>query len=86
MTRSVNVSGLKANLRTYVSLAEQGERITITVRGQEVAVLGPLSSERRGMMALVEAGVVRWSGRKPTLGEPIPVDVDVAGAVIEDRR
>ena len=86
MTTTVGIKMLKANLRAYVSRAVQGEHIIIMDRGREVAELRPLGADRQGMWALVEAGVATWSGRKPTLGEPIPIDVDMAGAVIEDRR
>lgn len=86
MTTTVGIKMLKENLSAYVALAVQGEHVIITDRGREVAELGPLSPDRQGMLALVEAGVARWSGRKPTLGEPVPIDVDVAGAIIEDRR
>jgi prevent-host-death family protein len=86
MTTSVGIKMLKENLSAYVALAVQGEHIIITDRGREVAELGPLSADRQAMMALVEAGVASWSGRKPTLPSPLPIDVDMAGAIIEDRR
>ncbi len=86
MTVAVGIKMLKENLSAYVARAVQGEHFIITDRGREVAELGPLSAERAGMQALIAAGVVRWSGRKPTLSAPLPIDVDLAGAVLEDRR
>jgi len=86
MTTAVGIKMLKENLSAYVALAAKGERVIITDRGREVAELGPLSADRQAMMALVEAGVASWSGRKPTLPSPLPIDVDLAGAVLEDRR
>lgn len=86
MTTIVGIADLKANLSSYVALANNGERVVITDRGREVAEIGPLSADREAMWALVTAGKARWNGRKPILGDPLPIDVDLAGAVLEDRR
>lgn len=87
MATSVGIKMLKEKLSSYIARAVSGERVIITDRGKEVAELGPLSPERQALQALVEAGVVRWSGRKPTLDfAPLAVDADLSGAVLEDRR
>lgn len=86
MTIAVEIKDLGKHVCTYVAMAEGGERIIVTDRGREVAELRPLSDERQAVRALIEAGVARWSGRKATLSDPLPIDVDMAGAILEDRR
>lgn len=63
---TVGLKQLKSRLSDYVSRARDGEPIVITDRGQEVAVLEPLSESRRAMLALRKAGRVTWSGGKPS--------------------
>ena len=77
---SVSVRELKNRLAHYLRLSEQGERITVTRRGKPVAVLSPAVGNRetpvaesdkerieRKIWALVDKGVVSWSGGKPKI-------------------
>lgn len=76
----VSVRELKNRLAHYLRLSEKGERITVTRRGKPVAVLSPpigngqqqtVESDRerldRKLWALVDKGVISWSGGKPKL-------------------
>ena len=85
--KTVGLRQLKAHLGEYVNRCRGGEHIVITDRGREVAELVPLSSSRKTMNALREAGRVTWNGDKPkglrghaVRGKPI------SDTVIEDRR
>lgn len=67
--------------------ARQGERILVTERGEPVAELIPLSSERVALLRAAAEGHLSWDGGKPkglrgvvVRGEP------VAETVIRDRR
>lgn len=56
---------MKAKLSSYVEKARLGDQVVITDHGEEVALLIPISSERRAINALVESGSAQWSGKKP---------------------
>ena len=62
---TVGIRQLKARLSSYIDKARKGERIIVTDRGIEVAVINPVSRERRAIMSLIKAGVAQWSGGKP---------------------
>jgi prevent-host-death family protein len=64
--QTVGIRELKARLSHYVRLAREGERIVITDRGRQVAVLAPVTVEHPGLQELIDKGMVRWSGGKPT--------------------
>jgi prevent-host-death family protein len=84
---TVGIKMLKENLSEYVAMARSGERVIITDRGEEVAEIGPLSPERLAMKRLMAAGKVKWSGRKPQVGDaPVNRGAAASDAVIEDRR
>lgn len=59
---SVNVRELRQNLSAYLRRVERGERLTITRRGREVAVLAPLDKKH----ALVEHMIDKYGGRPPS--------------------
>ncbi len=84
---TVGIKTLKAQLSAYVAKARTGERIIITDRGEEVAELGPLSSARQAVQALVHHGTLRWNGAKPSGLKGVRVrGRALAETVIEDRR
>ena len=86
----VGVRELKNRLSYYLARVREGEAITVTERGKEVAVIRPAQApdEQRGLAGLRDAGVIRWGGGKPTVparpvrgrGRP------VSDYVLEDRR
>ncbi|RJR19720.1 MAG: type II toxin-antitoxin system prevent-host-death family antitoxin [Nitrospiraceae bacterium] len=79
---TVGIRELKAKLSSYVTLVREGADIVITDRGEEVAVIVPVSPERKRILQLVSSGVAKWSGRKPEgvqgikmKGKPLSVTV-----------
>ncbi len=84
---AVGIRDLKAHLSTYIGYASHGEEIVVTDRGREVALLVPITPERRAVMKLVAEGTASWHGGKPVglsdvriAGEPL------AETVIAERR
>ncbi len=61
------VRELKNRLSYYLELAKQGESITITDRGKEIAVILPIASnqEEEYAMKLVREKRATWAGGKP---------------------
>ena len=88
--KTVGIRELKENLSRYIQKVKLGERIVITERKKEVAVLLPLEmdSEEERMLKLVKKGTAFWSGAKPSgLRSRISnKGKSVSDAVIEDRR
>lgn len=76
---TVGIRELKAHLSHYVRLAREGERVIVTDRGTEVAELRAVTPVHPGLRELIDSGMVKWSGGKPTSfprrttvrGEPI---------------
>jgi prevent-host-death family protein len=84
---SVGIRDLKAKLSSYVDKVRKGERVIITDHGDEVAMLVPLSKERRAIKSLVESGKARWSGGKPHGIEGIKIKgKPLSETVLEERR
>jgi prevent-host-death family protein len=63
---AVGIRDLKAHLSTYIGYASQGEEVVVTDHGREVALLVPITPERRAVMGLVAEGGASWSGGKPS--------------------
>lgn len=84
---SVGVKELKAKLSSFVARAREGEEIVITDHGKDVALIMPLSRERRVVKSLMEKGKAKWAGEKPegTAGIRIKGKA-LSKTVIEDRR
>lgn len=59
------IKELKARLSSYIDRVRQGEPVIVTDHGEEVAVLVPISEERKYIMWLVKKGMAHWSGGKP---------------------
>ena len=88
---TVGIRELKQNLSRYIQKVKLGERIVITDRKKEVAVLLPLNmvSEEDRLLRLVQNGIAKWSGKKPSGSMPRRIPSkgkSVSDAVIEDRR
>ena len=62
----VGIRELKANLSHYVRLARRGERVIVTDRGEEVAELRAVTPVHPGLKGLIDSGMVKWSGGKPS--------------------
>jgi len=62
---SVGIKELKAKLSSYIDIAIKGEQIIITEHGREVAIIIPISRERRAISSLVDSGMAHWAGGKP---------------------
>lgn len=85
---SVGIKELKAKLSSYVDKARKGHEIIITDHGEEVAMIVPISKERRVILEMVKAGEVEWSGGKPR-GNPKPPKIKgktTSEIILEDRR
>lgn len=77
---------LKAKLSSYIEKAAKGEQIVVTDHGVEVAVIIPVSSERRALMALVRKGRAQWSGGKPEGVEGVTLKGGPLSATILEER
>jgi prevent-host-death family protein len=59
------IRDIKARLSSYIDTVNKGEQVVITEHGKEVAIIIPISQERRAINALVSAGMAHWAGGKP---------------------
>jgi len=62
---SAGIKELKAKLSSYIDTVNKGEQVIITEHGKEVAIIIPISKERRAINSLVSAGIAHWVGGKP---------------------
>ncbi len=85
--QAVGIRDLKAHLSTYVGYASQGEEIIVTDRGREVALLVPITPERRAVLGMVAEGTASWSGGKPVGLRGVEIDGEpLSDTVIAERR
>ncbi len=62
---TVGVRELRARLSAYLQQVKAGATVIITEHGQPIGRIVPLAgSPEKRMQALVEAGLVTWSGRR----------------------
>jgi len=81
------IKELKAKLSSYVDMVCNGERIVITEHGEEVAIISPISKERKAIKSLVESGMAHWSGDKPHGMEGIRIKgKPLSATVLEERK
>ena len=90
-TPPVGIRDLRQNLAALVRRANSGERVLITVDGQPVAQLSPVSPEPTGVTLwdLASAGLIEPPNRhdRPTPPEPLPLPADVrAERLMEEVR
>lgn len=64
-TNIVGIRELKSKLSSYVARVYYGEQVTITDHSEEVALIVPISRERRVIKSLIKSGLAQWSGEKP---------------------
>jgi prevent-host-death family protein len=85
----VGIRELKSGLSKYLKRVAAGERITVTERGNPVAVLIPVDRPSSApLQAMIAAGTARWAGGKPR-GSQRPARLrsgpSVAQTIGEDR-
>ncbi len=88
--KTVGIRELKRNLSHYLRSIKAGEKVVITDRKMEVAVIVPFRKvDHQGkILQLVREGVADWSGGKPR-GMSARIrskGKSVSEAVVEDRR
>lgn len=87
---TIGIRNLKENLGHYMRRVKTGERIIVTDRKKEIAIIMPLANKtnEEKIYKLIQRGMACWSGGKPQ-GMPVRIaskGKSVADAVIEDRR
>jgi prevent-host-death family protein len=87
---TVGIRELKENLGRYMAKVRTGEKIIISDRNKEIAVIMPLDKKEKEekIYQLIQCGLVSWHGGKP---KGIPARIvsrggSVSEAVLEDRR
>ena len=85
---SVGIKELKTKLSSYVDRVRQGEEVVITEHGKEVALVIPISRERKALKSLIDAGKARWSGGKPEGLDNVKMkgSKSLSKTVLEERR
>jgi prevent-host-death family protein len=84
---SVGIGALKAKLSSYLEKVRHGEEIIITDHGQEVALLVPISRERKIIQSLVKSGKSQWSGGRPKGIEALAVKgKPLSETILEERE
>ncbi len=72
----LGIRELRSDLATHVRRASHGERVVITIEGQPIAQLGPLSpTHSPGLEDLAAAGLIRLPMRddKPSPSSSVPI-------------
>jgi prevent-host-death family protein len=87
---TVGVRELKNNLSKYLKIVKTGQKVIVTERRKQVAVIMPLGleTEEDKILQLIQKGTATWSGAKPK-GMMNRIKVrgkSVSEAIIEDRR
>ena len=84
---SVGIKELKTKLSSYVDKVRQGEEVVITEHGKEVALVVPISKERKALKSLIDAGRAKWSGGKPEGIDNVKIKgKPLSKTVLEERR
>jgi len=87
---TVGVRELKKNLSRYLKRVKSGEKILITERKKELAIIVPygIEPDEERILNLVQSGIVSWNGGKPMGMESRIASRGraVSDAVLEDRR
>jgi prevent-host-death family protein len=87
---TVGIRELKENLGRYMARVRTGEKIIISDRNKEIAVIMPLDKKEKEekIYQLIQCGLVSWRGGKPK-GMPARIvskGESISEAVLEDRR
>ncbi len=81
------IKELKARLSSYIDKVNGGEQVIVTEHGREVAVISPISRERKAIMSLIKAGKAHWGGGKPIGLTGIKIKGKLLSeTILEERR
>ena len=88
---TIGIREFKENLGRYMNRVRTGEKITITDRKKEIAVLIPIEKKdnEEKIYGLIKRGIASWNGGKKPKGMAVRAasrGKSVSAAVIEDRR
>lgn len=84
---SVGIKELKTKLSSYVDRVRHGEEVVITEHGREVALVIPISRERKTLKSLIDSGKAKWSGGKPEGLDNVKIKgKSLSKTVLEERR
>ena len=84
---TVGIKELKAKLSSYVGKAKKGEEVVVTARGREIALLVPITRERRVLKRLAETGEARMPKGKPAGVRGLRIKgKSLSQTVLEERR
>ncbi len=86
---TIGIKKLRENLNEYIFKVKAGEKIVITDRKKEIAVMTPIETSYKEdkIYQMLQQGIANWSGSKPS-GMPVRVKSkgkSLSSAVIEDR-
>jgi prevent-host-death family protein len=87
--KTVGIRELKRGMSGYLRDVRAGEKVLITDRKKQLAVIAPLESRQESdcLRSLVEKGYVYWAEGRPGMGvSRVPSKKSVSEAVLEDRR
>ena len=87
---TVGIRELKRDLSKYLRSVKAGNKVIITDRNREIAVIVPFkkADDQGKILQLIREGVADWSGEKPR-GMSARIrskGKSVSEAVVEDRR
>ncbi|MEW5828021.1 MAG: type II toxin-antitoxin system prevent-host-death family antitoxin [Chloroflexota bacterium] len=87
---TIGIRDLKARLSSYLQKAQQGHTVIITSHGKPIARLTPIRDDlMERVKALQAAGLISWSGKKPSVRMPDVVNESnqlLSDLVIEMRK
>jgi prevent-host-death family protein len=88
--KTIGIRELKENLAVYLKKVKDGDKIIVTDRKKEFAVIMPMGKKEKEekLYDMIRNGKATWSGGKP-MGIPnriVSKGKSVSSAVIEDRR
>jgi prevent-host-death family protein len=84
---SVGIKELKAKLSSYMDLVEHGEEVVVTERGREIAVVMPITPERRALSRLAREGKARVGSGRPIGASGVAMEgKPLSSIVLEERR
>jgi len=87
---TVGIRELKENLSKYLRSVKSGDKIIVTDRKKEVAIIVPFGAEtdEEKILQLTQRGITHWNGTNP-IGMRSRIKSrgkSVSEAVLEDRR
>ena len=87
---TIGIRELKENLSRYMKKVKTGEKLIVTDRKKQIAVILPIEKKTREekIYQMIQRGVASWSGGKPSgmSNRIFSKGKSVSSAVVEDRR